>query len=205
MNHQRAAELLSMLTAKVHSWEPSIREFDRLQREDVVLALAFVKVAPARLLARIKYADEIKYVGDFENELLSAIERGALMDVIENVVMIDPARWRYPRRDFLRDMCRMAIAETLSPKLCRRCAGHGFFVARKPENQFIRRACERCGGTGKRLGDGRYEEKERAELMNVTPDAWRMTWQQRYRAILSKIEAYEELALGGIKKRLQRA
>lgn len=205
MKHARAAELLAMLTAKVHSWEPSIREFGRLQREDVTLALAFVNVLPARLLARIKFADEIQYVGTFEDELLSAIERGALMEIVENVVMIDPARWRYPRRDFLRDMCRMAIAETLAPKLCRRCKGHCFFVSKKPTGEFIRRACERCGGTGKRLGDGRYEERERAMLMGINPDAWSHTWRDRYRAILTKIDQYEAIALGSIKKRLERA
>lgn len=205
MNASRAAELLAMLTARVHSWEPAIGEFDRLRREDVALALSLVAVIPARLIARIKYADQTRYVGKFEDELISAIERGALMDVVSDVVM--PQEWRYPRKDFLRDLCRLALAETLSPKLCGRCRGHGFVMARKgrESGEYLRRSCERCNGSGKRLGDGRYEEKERAKLMGVNPDAWCHTWRDRYKAILIKIESYEAIALEGVNKRLARA
>lgn len=205
MNTQRAAELIGMLTARVHSWEPAIREFDRITREDVSLALSLVSIMPARLLARIKYADQTEYVGTFENELLSAIERGALMTMLDNVVLKDPARWRYPRSDFLRDLCRMALAETLSPKLCRRCHGRGFFLAPKSPLEYIRRNCDRCGGSGKRLGSGQYEEVERANLMDVSASAWCHTWRDRYRAILSKIELYEAEALGGMAKRFSYA
>lgn len=194
MKAERAAELIAMLTAKVQPWEPALADFQRLTREDVALALSFVRSVPARLLVRIKYADQAMYVGEFEDRLVSAIERGCLWHAVE---LATARRWKVPRKDFLRDMCRLAIIEHISPRQCPACGGRGFRVTRKGK---LRVNCTRC--------EGRQHvplpEWERATLLRIEPDAWAHSWRDRYRAIQGVLDHYEALALGAMAKRVSR-
>lgn len=191
MSPERAAKLIAMMCAKVSRFEPSITAFDALQRYDVVQAVAMVKSMPAQMLIRIKYADDVSNIDTFEDQLCAAIERGMLRHVEQFAA---PQRWKSPRKDFLRDLCRLAIAEHLSPKLCWFCRGHGGGVT--PQGQHI--TCDRCSGSG----EGRPSERKRARFLNIDESAWKHSWRARYRVIQGVLDTYEEIGLKGVAKRL---
>lgn len=197
MTPEKAAELIAWLTADVSSWNEAIIEFEALKREDIVLALAMVKSVPAQLVARIKHADETKYSGLLVDELLSAIERGALVKVVTNVIM--PQQWKYPAPDFLRNMCRLAIAEMISPRMCPTCCGRRTIGGTRRNHKV--RDCNRCNKTGRVA----YKESDRAAVMGLTRHAWGMTWKDRYQSIQCLLDHYDSVACGGIAKRLSRA
>lgn len=193
MTPARAAEMLGRLTAKVAAWEPAIREFNALTREDIALALSMVQIMPARLIARVKYADQEEYAPEAIDAVLNAIERGALEVVVDKIAA--PERWRIPRPDFIRDMCRLALAEYLSPRICYRCHGRGY-VTRRVTGK--RDKCPTCYETGHIV----YQAKDRCHILGVAPDAWSKSWKERYSAIQSLFDKYDGLALGGVAKRM---
>lgn len=189
MNPQRVAELISLLCAKTHAWEPAIRTFNVLCANDISLALGLVQSIPARMLIRIKYADQTCYTGTFENELVSAIERATLFSV-EHIAK----KWKVPRKDFIRDMCRLALIEHLSPHVCQRCNGQTGAVTKTGQWE----ACTKCAGTGRFRLSGR----RRARMLRIDEKAYRQSWKDRYTAIQELLDRYEEIGLGGVAKRL---
>lgn len=190
MQHERAAELLAMLCAKVAHMEPTIAGFGVLQRYDVAHAIALIKNLPAQMLVRIKYADEVSNTETFEDQLCAAIERGYLAHVVEFAA---PQRWKVPRRTFLRDMCRLALIEYINPKLCYRCDGRGGWINRKA----LKVTCVECGGSG----EGTYSDRQRARVLGVHEASWRQSWRDRYRAIQGVLDHYDGIGLGAIAKR----
>lgn len=192
MNLNRTAEMIAMLCAKIAHIEPVIPAFGTMCRYDVVHAMALVKSLPAQLLLRIKYAEEDQYSNEFEHELLSAIERGALAHVVDFAA---PQRWKIPRPGFLRDMCRLALVEFLSPKLCWRCEGRGGWLNRKG----LKVVCPKCAGSG----EGRHSDRSRAKILGIHEASWRQSWRDRYREIQTLIDRFEEIGLGGVTKRLR--
>ncbi len=186
-----AAKLIGMLCAKTAHLEPVISTFGALCRDDVSMALALVKNLPATMLVRIKYADDVSNVATFEDELVASIERGMLRHVEQFGA---PQRWRAPRPGFLRDMCRLALAECLSPNLCWNCGGR--MGALVPPGKWVE--CIECAGTGHK----RLQDAKRIELLGVNMYIWRKTWKVRYRVIQGQLDKYEDVALGGMAKRL---
>ena len=212
MKPERAAEILGLLTAKSGGFEVSIRGFNSLTRSDVILALSLVTHKGARLLARIKYADQRDYLPDMETYLVEAIERGALERVVDGVAR---ARWRLPRPGFITNMCRMALVEIIHPHICFECLGRGFqfpveqveqpaSVKRKRKrgsrlvNKNLVVECKICNGTGRK----RILDQERAKLMGVNADAWAHTWRDRYRGILTLLDQYDGIVTSGVAKRI---
>lgn len=192
MHPNRAAELIAMLVAKVERYEPtSSPTFGALRREDINLALALVSSLPARLLVRIKYADECSNINTLEEAICCQIERGLLSHVEQFAA---PQRWKTPRPYFLRDMCRLAICETVSPKLCWQCNGHEGWYNR--EGKWL--PCERCAASGL----GSYSHRKRAQIMGVHEAAWKISWAERYHEIQNVLDRIESLGLSGMAKRL---
>lgn len=191
MTPDRAAELISMLCAKTQKYEPAIATFGALQRYDLVHALALVKSLPAQMLVRIKYTGDVSHGASFIDELVSAIERGMLGHTAE---FASPQKWKVPRKDFLRDMCRLALVECLSPHLCWYCEGHAGSL--DVEGRY--HVCEECGGSGVK----RPTERKRARMLGVEESAWKHSWSERYKLIQGVIDRFEEIGLGGAAKRL---
>lgn len=195
MTPDRAAEFIAYLTANVEHLEPSIAEFNCITQEDVALALSMVKLLPARLLARIKYADQTCYTDNLEKEFIYVIERGALSMVCE---IASPQRWKIPRKGFLKDMIRLAIIEEISPKarLCWRCKGRGTLFKRGRRALSIN--CPMCEGRG----TGRLKDYQRARLLGISPEAFTRSWHDRYSAIQSLFARYDGSVTAGVAKRL---
>ena len=195
MTPERAAEFLSLLTADTEHIEPGVAAFNRLRREDVTLALAWVHNVPARLLARVKYADQQTYKGDLETLFVCAVEHGALNRVCD---IAAPSRWRIPRADFIRDMCRLAIFEHIEPtaSLCWRCHGRG--AVSKRGKRALQIDCPVCKGDGK----GRMKDHWRARMLRIGTEDYRRTWGERYTAIQALLTRYDGIATGGVAKRL---
>lgn len=196
---ERAAELIAWLTADVQGWDRAVMDFEALRRDDVILALAMVKSVPAQLVARIKYADQTEHTGSLENELLSAIERGALGKVVDNLLVGKNQQWKLPRAEFIRDMCRLAIAEMISPRLCPNCCGRGVIGGTRRNHKL--RDCDRCQKSGRVS----YKHSDRASVMGVSRQAWDQSWKERYQAIQCLIDRYDSIATGGVAKRLAHA
>jgi hypothetical protein len=189
-----------MLTARVERFEPAIATFGALRQDDINLALAMVRALPARLLIRIKYADDPGPINDLEGELLNAIERGLLQEVVSNIAA--PKRWRIPRPGFLRDLCRLALYEAISPPLCAECKGRGHILPSKKKRlkqSSAVRDCDRCAATGK----GNMKETDRCRILDINPDTWCKHWKEKYSAIRALIDRYEAIGLNGMAKRLR--
>ena len=151
----------------------------------MILALSLVTHKGARLLARIKYADQRDICRTWKRT--GGGESGALERVVDGVC----ARWRLPRPGF-DNMCRMALVEIIHPHICFECLGRGFqfpveqveqpaSVKRKRKrgcrlvNKNLVVECKICNGTGRK----RILDQERAKLMGVNADAWAHTWRDR--------------------------
>lgn len=191
MRPERAAEMIAMLCAKVKRFEPAITQFDSLQRYDVVHAMALVKNLPARMLIRIKYADEVSNIDTLENEFAAAVERGLLRHVEQFAA---PERWKIPRKGFLRDMCRLSLVETIIPNVCWNCVG----TKGSPDTGGKWTPCGVCGETGFK----RPSESKRARIMGVSKSGWVHSWSPRYRVLLDCWDKYEAIGLNGVAKRL---
>lgn len=199
MSPERAAEYIAMLTAHIAKIEPAITAFNTLRATDVAMANAMINCVPARLLNRVKYCEDLERSDDLESAVLGAIERGALTLVVDKIAA--PQRWKIPRPGFIRDMCRLALYETISPPLCPTCRGRSFILPSKKlgrKQDGARRDCDRCKATGK----GSLRSWQRSELLRVEQDAWARSWKDRYSAILKLFSHYEGVGLGGLAKRL---
>lgn len=198
MNTDRAAELLAMLCARVEKYEPSIATFGALRREDVNLALALVHNLPGRLLVRIKYNDDGASTDILLNQFIGQVERGLLQHIVEFAA---PERWKVPRKDFLRDMCRLSLVESISPNLCWVCQGVRDSMTWKSGSYDVDgkwNTCPECNGAGHR----RPSEAKRAHILGVKVSAWKMSWSRRYQILLDEWGKAEAIVLGGMAKRL---
>ena len=192
MTPEHAAELMTLLLARTASWEQSASAFNALRQSDVAQAMAMVKNIYARLLLRIKYADEQRFLPELERNFLDALERGLFGHAVE---LAAPAKWKIPRKDFLRDMCRLALAECISPYQCPRCGGRGTVMMRR----VLAKICPRCEGA-RQIG---ISDVQRARLMRVSDSAWRHNWRDRYLAILEMVQSFEAIGKQVIAKRLR--
>ena len=191
MSPDHAAELMSLLTARVASWEPAIGAFNAIRVSDIAQALGMVKNTSARLLMRVKYSDGQDSLPELESRFLDALERGMLGHIVE---LAAPQRWKIPRPGFLRDLGRLALAEHIAPKLCPRCGGRQTIMRRR-----LVQTCPRCEGKG----TINITDQERARLMGVSRDAWRHSWRERYRAIAGILDHYDDLGKRAVAYRLR--
>lgn len=190
MNPDHAAELLGRLSAKTHSWEPSIRAHDTLTAADVNLALALIPSALARALARVNYLEQREHRHELADRLAVAIAHATRRPGDAKV-----ARW--PRPDFLRDMCRLAVYELVHPRRCPDCKGRGFVGGTRRNHK--RRECARCNPMTHHVP---YTDAARADALGVRADAWRHSWADRYEAILDRLAHYDAVLKGSLAKRL---
>jgi len=176
-----AAELLTALTERCASRE-AIRVLPP-PPEDVAYALGTM---PSHISKFIR----MKYIA--QNEYRSDIELALLMEIVELWIS---KGWRHNKtKDFLRDLGRMALAESIFPHVCMTCQGtkSQILLQGKVEN------CPSCGGSGKKEPSYR----ERAMIMGFKPETWRVKWNAKYIEILKILDRWESEGIGQLKAKL---
>jgi len=176
-----AAELLTALTERCQ--DMAFAHFIDIPPEDVAYALGTMPDKVSKYM-RLKYAGQNEYRMD--------IERALLLDIVE--LWIERGYKHNKTRDFLRDMGRMALAESVFPHVCLTCQGtkSQILLQGKVEN------CPSCGGSGKR----RPSYRERAQIMGFKPTTWRVKWNSKYLDILKILDQWESEGIGQIKRKL---
>lgn len=167
-----AKELLGMLTANVRRLSVERASGVALMPEDVAHALGTIRDDGAALLARVKYAGE---TGRAEQLVGILFRRVAVALPIEG--------WPIPRRDFLRDLCRLALVEIIDAHTCLWCGGTGQAV-----HHGGKIACGACDNGRRRVRDA-----DRAELVDCSVRAWSRHWADRYADIRRIVEHWDML------------
>lgn len=88
-----------------------------------------------------------------------------------------------PAAKMLESMVRLAIDELMRSGVCPSCRGSKRSVNDK-------RACQRCGGTGRQ----NYSDRERARMVGMPRTTWRDTWARRYEQIYSVANSWDKRA-----------
>lgn len=178
-------ELLGMLAARVQHFAMAPGGIPALTQLDIAHALGMISNPAVTLYARVKYGQEN---GDFE-DLVQVLFRHV-------AVNLDIGKWRIPRKEFIQDMCALALAEDIDPCICTWCGGWGHAVA---ENKVVQ--CGQCKGTGQ----ARVMDKDRAKIMRCTTSAWAHSWAERYKEVRSIPSRWDGIIEGALPRRLRRA
>ena len=91
-------------------------------------------------------------------------------------------RWRI-RKGRLQSLAELAIAEMISPEVCRACNGAGE-VWDSSGQQVV---CEACAGVGRFP----WSMRRRAQVVGMHGESWRVSWDRRYRRVLGLLEEVE--------------
>lgn len=109
----------------------SSKDFGALSQQDYALAMALVKLPGARLLGRVKYAEQNEFYKGLVREVFFHIKPTA-----------HKRRWKLTRAELYR-LCETAVYEHIHPRKCRKCRGRGW----RPKGK-LHVHCERCDGYG---------------------------------------------------------
>jgi len=184
MDQDIVAELMPALAERCQSWEAAA--FLEIPSEDVAFVLGTLPDKVSKFM-RIKYAAQDEYANEIEIYLLLQI-----LDLATR------GKWKYPKdrigKELLRNIGRMAIAESIFPHVCMTCQGtkSQILLEGKVEN------CPSCGGSGKR----RPSYRERADIMGFKHETWRINWDSRYKECAGILDDWESQAIGKFKKML---
>lgn len=193
MNPAKAAALLN---GRVQSFSLNLGG-DRLSDQDIAHAMAHIWHPGARLLGRVKWAGNDK----LSLKLLSMV-------VTECNHLVVEQGWGQVNQAELIRVCKLAVNETVLPKLCPTCRGLGQFVVsqgkvgRPPKGAKpdLKIECTTCLGTGTIA----RSEWAMAKAAGLTPGRWRRVWSDRYHdAILPILDRYEAMFWAGMRRALQ--
>lgn len=178
-------ELLALLTAKIQRFQVAPGGIPFLTPQDMAQALAYIgKYNPnAAIFTRFKYLREYFRAED----IALRMRRKIGVDLV-------CGDWKVPRKEFILDLCYLALCESVDPHTCPWCLGREKTLVDqemaeaaqrdiKPgqtvlkEGQLI--VCSLCHGTGKRT----IKQSDRSRLMGVTESAWSHSWADKYRDI----------------------
>jgi len=176
-----ARELLSLLTVKVQHFSSAPGGIPHITQEDVSHALALIKSPPARLYARVKYADQKLFASELATELLYYCSH------------IDGFTTWKVRPGNLQSVCALALYEAINPHICPWCHGRKETVI---EARVI--VCDGCRGSGRRY----LTDSDRAKLVNIPKSTWYDSWIDRYKSVQQVIDKWEDIVAGALKKRL---
>jgi hypothetical protein len=122
-------------------------------------------------LALLKYAGQTKVARDLE---IAAWMLAADLAVKHN--------WRIePGKPYLRSIAALACAYVIDAHRCIACNGTGF-------NRFLR-TCRRCSGT---TLEPDQSVRQMARLADIPFESFRLTWEPRYRILLSEIQGWDD-------------
>ena len=89
-------------------------------------------------------------------------------------------KWKFPRgKQLIYKMSGLAVVETLAPKLCKKCLGHGKYSNKK---KLLIVECNKCMGSG---GGKSFSDKAKSKLLDLDEDNYRKNWSVKYETIHS--------------------
>jgi hypothetical protein len=180
------AELLARITTQTKSLQPVAGDYARLTIEDILHALGNIRHPHASLILRVKYADQ--------KEFISELEYAFWLDVID---ISNREGWKYPKnlagKEFYRDLARLAIAENIIPFICLECGGSAIDIH---DSKVV--PCIPCRGTGR----ANHSDRSRARILGLSWEGYRDVWSERFNLIADRLNLWESIGLGSVKKRL---
>ena len=178
--HEGTKRLAAKLGASVSSFGgPGGFSIDQLTPADIAHAYSQVS-RPSFLVILRKYSLD----DSVEPELI-----GLLVARAKPLVK----RWRGPLKDGqVQRLCRLALAETVSPMTCHDCAGTATNEVHQP--------CGPCKGTGRRALGG----PQAADILGIDRSRWTRVWRARYIEITRMLADMEDAAALVAKWRLTR-
>ena len=81
------------------------------------------------------------------------------------------------------ELARLAILETICPRLCPACAGKGIVYGIRG----VVSNCQTCQGSGKKA----YSDAERAQLVGLHRSGWKRVWSDRYSLIYRRLQSID--------------
>lgn len=178
-------ELLTFLNAKVQQFSVSPGGIPNLTSEDISHLIGKIQ-AEAKDKEMAKLACDyvvLKIAGTGDQRKLAEGLRRQIWKFKEKEL------WRVPKKDFMLDLCILALSESLDAKICPDCKGREGGIIK---GRYV--ICGPCGGTGKR----KIYDKDRANLLKVSRPSWSDTWGPRYRQICMIIDRWEDIFHTGI-------
>lgn len=186
-------ELLARLAAKPQHFAQAPGGVVYLDQIDLAHVLGKIKHPYAALYARVKYADQMIFM----EELALGLRYTINTKLAINEWRIPKNKDDYPRKEFILDLCRLALYESISPGVCVYCGGW----ASEIDDSGQINNCRVCNGTGKQ----KVLEIDRANAMQISKQSWGTPWGPRYREILEIPGNWDDLIVGAVHKRLKLA
>ncbi len=165
-------ELLGMLAARVQHFSAAPGGSPKLTPEDIAAALGMIQDPVARLYFRVKWVHQYA----FGEELALSFRRRA-------ATTLDIGTWRVPRKDWMLDLCYLALVESIDPHICVWCKGRG---SAQVESRIV--VCDNCKGSGHKAPT----DTDRARLMGASKSSWSDTWGKRYQEIQTLVDRVDD-------------
>lgn len=165
-------ELLGMLAAKVQHFSAAPGGIPALTPEDVAAALGMIQDPVARLYFRVKWVNQYSFAEELACDFRTRV-----------AVTLDIGKWRVPRKEWIFDMCCLALAESIDPHVCLWCKGRG---SAEIDSRVV--MCDNCKGTGHK----QPTDSDRARLMGALKSSWSDTWGKRYQEIQTLIDRVDD-------------
>lgn len=175
-------EIITYLNAKVQHFSMAPGGIPKLTSEDVSHILALVeKEAQKQGIEQFVITQYIRLIHLGQGNLSENVARALRREIR---LIKDSEGWRVPRKEFLLDMCLLALSEAHDARICPDCLGRaGGYI----DSRYV--ICEPCKGTGKR----KVTDKDRAQALNIHPDSFYNTWRKRYKLIQVRIDKWEDI------------
>lgn len=177
-----SAELIARLNPKAQGLEQGPPTFGAISQIDIAHAIAHVPDEGARLLVRVRYAEQ----PEFRQELI--------LHVTERLIRrASQQKWR--NRKPLPQLAAVAVDTFTRPRRCSACRGIG-------ERMWGHRkiVCQQCGGSTWNP----YRPSELARAMGVSWHAWENTWAERLGIALDVLGSMDHMALNGLHRALDK-
>jgi len=176
------SEIITYLNAKVQHFAMAPGGIPTITSEDVSHILALVERRAQKFhIEPFILSQYVRLIHLGQSSYSESVAR-ALRREIRNIKQIE--KWRVPRKEFLLDMCFLALSEAHDARICPDCLGRAGGTI---NGRYI--VCEPCKGTGKR----KITDKDRAEALGIHPDSFYNTWRKRYRLIQTQIDKWEDI------------
>jgi len=199
-----AAKIAAILNGSVQKYVKGIGG-PLLTSEDVALAVSLISNEGARLLGRVKYAQQSEHFNTLVFRLY-----------VEVITIAGREHWPVPKvteSDELYNVCRLAVLESTKPRTCRECGGRGFVMVmpgrprrkrgrprQKEVPELLRVECPRCEGQGILA----WRNFTRVRHSGLKCWRWDKVWARRYKdRILPIVDKYEWLFWRGLRHKLR--
>ena len=195
MNPARAAALLN---GRAQSFSIGLGG-DRITDQDIAHALGKLWHEGARLYGRAKWAGQEQYFVPLLAHFLNSVKALQSLDC-----------WTDIKPGELERIAKLALVESLYPKLCSTCGGLGALMVEKQKRgrprlkktptAVLKIPCPKCRGEGIQ----EHAEFALAKTAQVSRRRWANVWSSRYHGqIMPLVDKYERLFWVGIRRALR--